>query len=214
MIALASVSGVLSKYGWWIVSRSSGIVAFVLITISVLIGLTMAGKPVRDPRFTKNMRAVHEQTALAGLVAIAVHGLAIFLDPWLKPGVAGVTVPFALGVHTFWTGLGVIAGYLAMLLGLSFYLRRQIGAKLWRKAHRATIAVYVLGLFHALGAGTDTGSLLFLCFAAATAVPIAILFVYRLGATRRSSERRHAARRARVREAGRAAYERAVYDTA
>jgi sulfoxide reductase heme-binding subunit YedZ len=212
MIALASISNVLSKYGWWIVSRSSGIVAFVLITISVLIGLTMAGKPVREPQFTKSMRAVHEQTALAGLVAIAVHGLAILLDPWLKPGITGVTIPFALGVHTFWTGLGVIAGYLAMLLGLSFYLRRQIGAKLWRKAHRATIVVYVLGLFHALGAGTDTGSLLFLCFAAATAVPIGILFVYRLGAARRSSERRHAAGRRRVREAGRAAYEQAAYD--
>jgi len=190
VIALASISHVLSKYGWWLVSRSSGIVAFVLITISVLIGLTMAGKPVREPQFTKSLRAVHEQTALAGLIAIAVHGLAIFLDPWLKPGITGVTIPFALGVHTFWTGLGVIAGYLAMLLGLSFYLRRQIGARLWRKAHRATIAVYVLGLFHALGAGSDTGSLLFLCFAAATAVPIAILFVYRIGAERRAEQRR------------------------
>jgi sulfoxide reductase heme-binding subunit YedZ len=208
VIAFASISHVLSKYGWWIVSRSSGIVAFVLITISVLIGLTMAGKPVRDPQFTKNLRAVHEQTALAGLVAIAIHGLAILLDPWLKPGITGVTVPFALSVHTFWTGLGVIAGYMAMLLGLSFYLRRQIGARLWRKAHRATIAVYVLGLFHALGAGTDTGSMIFLGFAVATAVPIAILFVYRLGATRRSSERRRHA----VREQARAT-SRALYDT-
>lgn len=213
MIALASISNVLSKYGWWLVSRSSGIVAFVLITISVLIGLTMAGKPVREPQFTKSLRAVHEQTALAGLVAIAVHGVAILLDPWLKPGITGVAVPFTLGVHTFWTGLGVIAGYLAMLLGLSFYLRRQVGARLWRKAHRATIAVYVLGLFHALGSGSDTGSVLFLCFAAATAVPIAILFVYRLGASRRGSERRRAATRARAREAGRSAYDRAAYDT-
>jgi sulfoxide reductase heme-binding subunit YedZ len=190
VIALASISHVLSKYGWWLVSRSSGIVAFVLVTISVLIGLTMAGKPVREPQFTKTLRAVHEQTALAGLVAIAIHGIAILLDPWLKPGITGVTVPFALGVHTFWTGLGVIAGYMAMLLGLSFYLRRQIGARLWRKAHRATIVVYVLGLFHALGAGSDTGSLLFLCFAAVTAVPIAVLFVYRIGAERRAEQRR------------------------
>jgi sulfoxide reductase heme-binding subunit YedZ len=213
VIALASISHVLSKYGWWIVSRSSGIVAFILITISVLIGLTMAGKPVREPQFTKSMRAVHEQTALAGLVAIAVHGLAILLDPWLQPGITGVTVPFTLGVHTFWTGLGVIAGYLAMLLGLSFYLRRQIGAKLWRQAHRATIVVYVLGLFHALGAGTDTGSLIFLCFAAVTAVPIAILFVYRLGAARRSSERQRLAARARRRAAAHASLADTLYDT-
>lgn len=187
---MSAISHTLSTHGWWIVSRSSGIVAFVLITISVLLGLTMAGKPVRDPQFTKNLRAVHEQTALAGLVAIAVHGFAIFADPWLKPGITGVAIPFALSTHTFWTGLGVIAGYLAFLLGLSFYLRRRIGARLWRKAHRATIAVYVLGLFHALGAGSDTGSMIFLVWAVGTAVPIAILFVYRLGAARRAERRR------------------------
>ena len=194
---MSSISHTLSTHGWWIVSRSSGIVAFVLITISVLLGLTMAGKPVRDPQFTKNLRAVHEQTALAGLVAIAVHGFAILADPWLKPGITGVAIPFTLGVHTFWTGLGVIAGYLAMLLGLSFYLRRQIGARLWRQAHRATIAVYVLGLFHALGAGSDTGSPLFLLWTVGTAVPIAVLFVYRLGAARRAERRRLRTRRRR-----------------
>ena len=33
--------------------------------------------------------------------------------------------------------------------------RKRIGAKLWRKLHRATIAVYVLAVVHTLGAGTD-----------------------------------------------------------
>lgn len=194
---ITAIPHTLAKEGWWIASRASGIVALVLVTISVTIGLTMAGKPVRKPGFNRTMRAIHEQTALAGLVAIGVHGLAIFADPWLKPGIAGVTVPFALGLHTFWTGLGVIAGYLAMLLGLSFYLRRQIGAKLWRKAHRATIAVYVLGLFHALGSGTDTGSPIFLLWAFGSAVPVAILFVYRLGVKHRVRGRNLAGPRVR-----------------
>lgn len=187
---ITAIPHTLETQGWWIASRASGIVALVLVTVSVGIGLTMAGKPVRHPGFTRALRAIHEQTALAALVAIAVHGIAIFADPWLKPGLAGVTVPFALSLHTFWTGLGVIAAYLAMLLGLSFYFRRRIGARLWRQAHRATVAVYVLGLFHALGAGTDTGSPLFLAWAVGSGVPIAILFVYRIGAARRSEERR------------------------
>jgi methionine sulfoxide reductase heme-binding subunit len=187
---ITAIPHTLETQGWWIASRASGIVAFVLVATSVLLGLTMAGKPVRRPGFTRALRAIHEQTALAALVAIGVHGVALLADPWLKPGVTGVAIPFVLPLHTFWTGLGVIAGYLAMLLGLSFYLRRQIGARLWRQAHRATIVVYVLGLFHALGAGTDTGSPIFLAFAFGSAVPIAVLFVYRLGAARRSEERR------------------------
>jgi len=186
---IEAVPHTLSTQGWWIVSRSSAIVAFVLVTISVFLGLTMAGKPLRQPRFTKAVRVLHEQTALAALIALGVHVIAVFADPWLKPGVAGVAIPFLLGIDRFWNGIGVIAAYLAFLLGLSFYLRRHIGAKRWRTAHRATIAVYVLGLLHALGAGTDTGSLPFLLFAAATAVPIAILFVYRLGASRRRDQR-------------------------
>jgi len=185
-------------HGWWLASRASGLVALVLVTVSVLLGLTMSGKLMRRPGFAKKLLAVHEQTALAGLIAIAVHGIALLGDPWLHPGVAGVAVPFALGFKTFFTGLGVIAGYLAALLGLSYYVRRRIGARLWRKAHRFTVAVYVLGLLHALGAGSDTGSPLFLLWAVGSGVPIACLFVYRLGAARRGAERRrHSPRRGR-----------------
>lgn len=195
---IGGVPHTLATQGWWIVSRSSGLVAFVLVTISVFLGLTMAGKPVRQPGFTRAMKALHEQTAIAALVAIGVHGLAILADPWLKPGVAGVTVPFALASHRFSVGLGIIAAYLAVLLGLSFYFRSQIGPRRWRMAHRATIAVYLLGLLHALGAGSDGRSPLFLLWVVGSGVPIALLFVYRLGATRRSGERRRfAARRER-----------------
>jgi hypothetical protein len=118
---IGGVPHTLATQGWWIVSRSSGLVAFVLVTISVFLGLTMAGKPVRQPGFARTMKALHEQTALAALVAIGVHGLAILADPWLKPGVAGVTVPFALGSHRFSVAAGIVAAYLALLLGLSFY---------------------------------------------------------------------------------------------
>ena len=41
-----------------------------------------------------------------------------------------------------------------MIVG-SFYVRRWIGVKAWRWLHRWTLAVYVLGIAHALGAGTD-----------------------------------------------------------
>jgi sulfoxide reductase heme-binding subunit YedZ len=193
---ITAIPHTLATHGWWVASRSSGIVALALVTISVAIGLTMAGKPLRRPGLNGKLRTIHEQTALGGLVAIAVHGITLFADPWLQPGVAGVTVPFAMSLHTFWTGLGVIAAYLAMLLGLSFYLRKRVGPKLWRTAHRATVLVYVLGLAHALGAGSDTSTFWFRAWAVLTGVPIALLFVYRLGVQRRTEMRREVAARA------------------
>jgi sulfoxide reductase heme-binding subunit YedZ len=197
----AAASTTLQTHGWWLASRASGLVALVLVTISVGLGLAMAGKVMRRPGLSRKLLAIHEHTALAGLVAIAVHGITLLGDPWLNPGVSGVAVPFTMGFRPLWTGLGVVGGYLAALLGLSFYARRRIGARLWRKAHRATILVYLLGLLHAFGAGTDASTIWFRWWVLMTAPVIGGLFVYRVlsgGAKRaRSRDRVHEGARER-----------------
>lgn len=192
---MSATTEVIQTHGWWLASRASGLVALVLVTVSVFLGLAMAGKVMRRPGLSKKLMAIHEQTALAGLVAIAVHGIALLGDPWLHPGVAGVAVPFALGFKTFFTGIGVVAGYLAVLLGLSYYVRRRIGVKLWRKAHRATVVVYLLGLVHALGAGTDASAVWFRWWVMLTTPIVGGLFVYRLTRRRASAPAADASRR-------------------
>ncbi len=191
----AAASTTLQTHGWWLAGRASGLLALVLVTISVGLGLAMAGKVMRRPGLSRKLMAIHEQTALAGIVAIAVHGITLLGDPWLHPGVSGVTVPFTMGFRPVWSGLGVVGGYLAALLGLSFYARKRIGARLWRKAHRATVVVYLLGLVHALGAGTDASAVWFRWWVLMTAPVIGGLFVYRVfsgGAKRaRSKDRVH-----------------------
>ena len=122
----------ISQHGWWLAGRASGVVALALVTLSVGIGLTMSARLMRRPGLARRLTAVHEQAALAGLVAIAVHGLTLLGDPWLHPGLSGITVPFAAAYRPFWTGLGIIGGWLAAVLGLSFYVRRWIGPRLWR----------------------------------------------------------------------------------
>ncbi|MEX2107107.1 MAG: hypothetical protein WD810_09435 [Solirubrobacterales bacterium] len=189
-----AAANTLQTHGWWLASRASGLVALVLVTISVGIGLAMAGKVMRRPGLSKKLMAIHEQTALAGLIAIAVHGITLLGDPWLHPGVAGVTVPFAMSFRTAFTGLGVIGGYLAALLGLSFYARKRVGPKLWRKAHRATVLVYVLGLVHALGAGTDASAVWFRWWVMLTAPVIGGLLVYRVLSGRAKKRSRRAGR--------------------
>ncbi len=169
----------LQTHGWWIASRASGLLALVLVTVSVAIGLTMAGKVMRRPGLSRKLLAIHEHTAVAGIVAIAVHGITLLGDPWLNPGPKGIAIPFLMSFRPLWTGLGILGGYLAALLGLSFYFRKRIGAKLWRKAHRATVAVWLLGIAHAIGAGSDASAPWFRWWVVLTTPPIAGLFVYR-----------------------------------
>jgi sulfoxide reductase heme-binding subunit YedZ len=188
-----ATSTALQTHGWWLASRASGLLALVLVTISVGIGLAMAGKVMRRPNLSRKLLAIHEHTAVIGIVAIAVHGITLLGDPWLNPGMKGVAVPFAMGFRPLFTGLGVVAGYLAALLGLSFYFRKRIGARHWRTAHRATVVVYLLGLVHAFGAGTDASAVWFRWWVALTAPVIGGLFVYRI--LSRRGARRSATRR-------------------
>jgi sulfoxide reductase heme-binding subunit YedZ len=174
---------------WWLVSRASGIVALGLISASVLIGLAMAAKVLRRPKLKRGAARLHEHLALTALAAIAIHGLALLGDHWLKPGWRGITIPFALSYRPGFTGIGIIAGYLAALLGPSFYLRRRIGARRWRKLHRATALVWLLSAIHALGAGTDGATLWLRVLVLAPLAPIVYLLVVRLFGTERTPAR-------------------------
>ncbi len=169
-----------AEHAWWLASRASGMVALGLVTISVGIGLMMAGRLARRPGANRALSAIHEQTAVTGLVAIAVHGLTLLGDPWLNPGLVGISVPFTMAYQPLWTGLGIVGGWLAAILGLSFYARKRIGPRLWRKAHRYTILVYVLGVGHTLGAGTDASAPWLFWPIALTAPVIAALFAARV----------------------------------
>ena len=184
-------------YGWWLAARASGLVALGLVTASVALGLLMASGLLRRPGLKRSLLAVHEHTALVALGAMVVHGATLLADRWLHPGLGGVLVPFTMAYRTAFTGLGIIAAYLAALLGLSFYARRGIGARRWRKAHRLTVVVYVLAVVHALGAGTDGGATWLRVAIIATAAPIAWLFVARVLPRARAQRRPRDDRRPR-----------------
>lgn len=167
-------------YLWWLISRASGIVALVLVALSVAMGLAMAAKVPTRPGAKRRMVKLHEHVALTALLAIASHGASLLGDHWLKPGLSGITVPFAIAYRPQFTGIGIIAGYVVALLGPSFYLRRRIGARRWRRFHRLIALAWLLSAVHALGAGSDAHKLWLRAVVFVPAVPIAYLFVLRL----------------------------------
>ena len=167
-------------HGWWLVSRSAGLVALLLVTLSVGLGLAMAGRVMRKPGLGKVLTTVHEQLALSALVAMAVHALTLLGDPFLHPGIKGILVPFTMSHRPAFTGLGILGFYLAALLGLSFYVRRRIGPRLWRKLHKVTIAVYLMAVVHTLGAGSDAATPWLRTAMLVTGAPILFLFLARV----------------------------------
>jgi sulfoxide reductase heme-binding subunit YedZ len=165
---------------FWLASRAVGIVAMIGLAASVALGLAMSGRLTRRPGLPAKVRHFHESLTLVTLGLVAAHGGLLLFDSWLRPGLAGITLPFALGYRPLFTGMGIIAGWLAAILGLGFYVRKRIGVKTWRYMHRFTIIAYLLALGHVLGSGTDAGSPWMIALLTALTAPIVFAFTYRV----------------------------------
>jgi sulfoxide reductase heme-binding subunit YedZ len=172
--ALATAAG---PHLYWITSRAAGIVALVLSSFSVCVGLLIGGRLLRGRG--PDLRVTHEALSLATLAALAVHGLSLLGDGYIKMGLDDVAVPFVASYKTFWTTTGIVAFWAMALLGLSYYARTRIGPQRWRMLHRFTALAWLLGVIHSLGEGTDAGQMWFLAMTAIVVVPAIVLLAGR-----------------------------------
>ncbi|UTI62391.1 hypothetical protein NBH00_13575 [Paraconexibacter antarcticus] len=168
---------------FWLTSRAAGIGSLVLASLSVGFGLLMGGRMVTGGGKAGELRVVHEALSLATLIGIVVHGGSLLFDAWLHPSVLDVTVPFVGVYRPFWNGIGIVGGWMLVALGLGYYVRARIGTARWKRLHRLTAVGWLLGLGHALGAGTDAGQPWFLAMLALTAAPALVLLVLRTTGT-------------------------------
>ncbi len=167
----------LAPHIFWITSRAAGFAALILASLGVSLGLLMSTKLLR--RRGPDLIAVHEMISLATIVAIVVHAVALLGDSYLKPSLGDITIPFLSSYKSGWTSVGIIAGWGLIVLGLSYYARKHIGAKRWRKLHRFTALAWIAGLVHSLGEGTDAGQIWFLAMLALVALPALALLATR-----------------------------------
>ena len=174
----------LTPHIFWITSRAAGFAALILASLAVSLGLLMSTKLLKGK--TADLRVTHEILSLSTIVAIVVHAVALLGDSFLHASVADIAIPFVSSYKSVWTTLGIVSGWTLILLGLSYYARRSIGAVRWRKLHRFTALAWLAGLVHALGEGTDAGQLWFLAMVGIVTLPALGLLVERLSGSRAS----------------------------
>ena len=169
---------------FWITSRAAGTAALLLSSAGVCAGLLMGGGFAKRRGF--DLRVTHEALSLAALVAIAVHGLSLLGDQYAHPSLGDISLPFAWSYKSFYSSVGIVAGWSLAVLGLSYYLRRQIGPQRWRKLHRFTALAWIFGVVHSLGEGTDAGTGWFVAMTAIAVVPaLTLLAIRTAGGSRR-----------------------------
>lgn len=141
---------------FWIEARATGLVAYLAVTCSVLAGLVLKSRPFGSSPKPALVLDLHKFLAGLALAATAVHGAVLTLDRVVHITPAALVVPGLVPYRPLWTGVGVVAAELMLLVYVSFSQRKRIGVAAWRRLHWSTYGVFAALTVHGVMSGTDT----------------------------------------------------------
>lgn len=164
----------------WFLTRGTGAASLLLLTTSVVLGISTVGqlRLGRWPRFFTP--ALHRSVSLLVLTLLAVHILTAVLDTYVSIQLADAVLPFTGTYRPVWLGLGALAFDLLLALVVSSVLRARLGYRTWRALHWVAYACWPVALTHGLGTGTDATSTWLLALTAACGAAVVIALGFRL----------------------------------
>lgn len=165
---------------YWYLSRASGFVAYLLLWGSVAWGLLLSTKIAKGATRAPALLDAHQFLSGIGLGFAFFHGLILMGDRYLSFPLRAVLVPFAGEYEPRLVAAGQIGLWLSALLIVTFYVRKQIGQKLWRLIHYTGFLSFWLVLIHAAAMGTDSNYLWVQFLYLLSAGAILFLTVYRI----------------------------------
>ena len=181
----------------WYAARSAGLVSYVLLSLTVLLGLAASMRVPSPGSGRAGTTIIHRGVSTLALVFLGLHIAALLADKYVPFNVATV-----LGLElSDYRPLAVLAGSAAMWLTIlsviAFAWRRALGPTRWRWLHRSGYVAWALAVTHGITAGVDTGADIVLAIYALSVAAVAGLFVFRLLRQQRPQRTTTRAHRAR-----------------
>lgn len=167
---------------YWFISRSSGVIAYVLLTAGILWGLMQSGALFRGHLSPLVTFGMHSFLSWMALGLSVLHGVILLKDTYIHFDLARIATPFLADYRPIPVGLGIIGFYLMLLLTLSFYARTHLGQRTFRTLHYVSFAVFIMVTLHGVLAGTDNHPLAWLY--GASLVAVVVLTILRIANTR------------------------------
>ncbi|GAB4206040.1 MAG: hypothetical protein OHK0022_32710 [Roseiflexaceae bacterium] len=153
----SSLSGSEAKAAWYL-ARAGGLVAYSLVWLATLLGLLITNRFARLWPGGPVAFEVHQHASLLGTGFALFHAVVLLGDRYIGYQLWQIALPFAGDYRPLWVGLGQIGFYLLLLVGLSFYVKQQIGPRTWRAIHVFSFAVFGMALLHGLLSGSDSSA--------------------------------------------------------
>jgi predicted ferric reductase len=170
----------MGAHGPWYLSRAAGFTAYGLLWVGLFGGLLMSSAWFDGYVHRGRLLAVHQVASIAGLVFAAGHMVALIPDRWTNYEIWHLMVPFAAPMDRSLNALGTLSLYLALIVGVSFWMRSLIGAKTFRTIHYFSFAAWGAALWHGMQLGTDSSEIWAASFYGATALLVGFATVLRV----------------------------------
>jgi methionine sulfoxide reductase heme-binding subunit len=140
----------------WYLTRATGLVALVLLTLSMAFGLLSSVRYQRPawPRFVTI--GLHRNTSLLALAFTLIHIVTTLADSFVPIHVQDVVIPFISAYRPVWLGLGAISFDLLLALIVTSLVRTRMSYQSWRLVHWTSYLCWPVAVLHGLGTGTDT----------------------------------------------------------
>jgi DMSO/TMAO reductase YedYZ heme-binding membrane subunit len=192
-VALAALASGSSQKALWYLTRSTGIVALVLLTATVVLGVvaSVGWTTERWPRFLS--QTIHRDLSLLCVAFVAVHVITTVSDGYVPIGVADAFLPFHTPYRPLYVGFGALAFDLMLAVLVTSALRRRIGFSAWRFVHWLSYLCWPIAMVHGLGSGSDTAQSIVVLVDIACAAAVIAAVSWRLVAGRTLPTNRRAA---------------------
>lgn len=142
----------------WYLMRGSGFVAFILLTVTACLGIANVGRVAKGV-WTRTVAAlVHRNVSLLAVVFLVIHVLTAISDKYVKVPALSILVPGTSGYSPLWVGLGAVSVDLLVAVVVTSLLRARLPRRAWQIVHWLAYLSWPVALFHAIGAGSGTGT--------------------------------------------------------
>jgi DMSO/TMAO reductase YedYZ heme-binding membrane subunit len=141
-----------NDHPWWYVARATGVVAWLLLAVTVLGGFAVANRRSRSAAKTVEL---HRFVGALAVCFVAAHIAALIADRFVDYGIREVLLPLASIWRPGPVAWGVVAMYLLLIVEGSSLLQRRLSYRRWRRLHLLSYPLFGVATMHFITAGTD-----------------------------------------------------------
>ncbi|NBO80922.1 MAG: hypothetical protein EBT17_00160 [Actinobacteria bacterium] len=165
---------------WWHLARASGVVAWVLLGLSVMWGILLSSRVLRTIDRPAWLLDLHRWLGTLTWATVGVHLLCLIFDSYVQFSIGDLLVPWLSNWKPAPLAWGIFGLYLIVVVQVSSRFMKRLPHKVWHTVHLLSYPSFAVVSMHSFMAGTDSHRAWFTTCGALLITGLAVLTLVRI----------------------------------